>query len=104
MTPMRLLLFSVIALGLVAVFTWSWRKSALPPSPLKETQSDLSQATEPKSPSPPPALPDSIHAIPLPGPERVAAARATRGNVTAQRCRDAGLPYPPRELFFRAFK
>ena len=41
---------------------------------------------------------------PIPGPERIAAARALRQKVIAERCKTAGLPYPPRELFLRAFK
>jgi len=46
----------------------------------------------------------SPEAQPLPGPERIAAARAAHQKAIAQRCLNAGLPYPPRELFLRAFK
>ena len=41
---------------------------------------------------------------PIPGPLRIAAARAARQESIVRRCRDVGLPYPPRELFLRAFK
>ena len=40
----------------------------------------------------------------LPGPARIKAARAARQRSIEQRCKAAGLPYPPRELFLRAFK
>jgi murein L,D-transpeptidase YafK len=36
--------------------------------------------------------------------DRVAAARKARGATIRQRFADAGLAYPPREIFFRAFK
>ena len=38
------------------------------------------------------------------GDDRVAAARTVRGGTIRQRFGDAGLPYPPREVFLRAFK
>jgi hypothetical protein len=40
----------------------------------------------------------------LSGAERVAAARRAKGKAVAQLCADAGIGYPPRELFLRAFK
>ena len=36
--------------------------------------------------------------------DRVAAARKARGEIVRQRFTDAGLAYPPREIFLRAFK
>ena len=36
--------------------------------------------------------------------DRVAAARITRGETVRTRFQKAGLPYPPREIFLRAFK
>lgn len=39
-----------------------------------------------------------------PGPERVAKARAAIEPKVREQCVAAGLPYPPRELFLRAFK
>ena len=36
--------------------------------------------------------------------DRVAAARKSKGDVIRQRFTDTGLPYPPREIFLRAFK
>ena len=40
----------------------------------------------------------------LDGGERVARARAAHGKIIAQKFRDAGLPYPAREIFLRWFK
>ena len=40
----------------------------------------------------------------LSGEERVAQARAAHGNIIAQKFKDAGLPYPAREIFLRWFK
>jgi hypothetical protein len=40
----------------------------------------------------------------LSGAERVAKARALRGPAIRQRFAEAQLPYPPREIFLRAFK
>lgn len=40
----------------------------------------------------------------LPGDERVAHARKSRGDAVRKRLADAGLPCPPREIFLRAFK
>ncbi len=40
----------------------------------------------------------------LTGPERIDLARKARGALIAERCRSAGLPYPPREIFLRALK
>lgn len=40
----------------------------------------------------------------LNGKQRVAQARAMRGKAVAQKFRDAGLPYPAREIFFRWLK
>ncbi len=39
-----------------------------------------------------------------PGEDRVAQARKTRGAIVRERCTALGLPYPPREIFLRAFK
>jgi murein L,D-transpeptidase YafK len=41
---------------------------------------------------------------PTPGEERVAAARAASGEKIAAKVRAAGMAYPPRELFLRAYK
>ena len=38
------------------------------------------------------------------GNDRVAAARTARGGIVRRRFLDAGLAYPPREIFLRAFK
>ncbi len=38
------------------------------------------------------------------GEDRVAAARASRGEIVRERTAALGLPYPPREIFLRAFK
>ncbi len=38
------------------------------------------------------------------GSDRVAAARTARGEIVRRRFVDAGLAYPPREIFLRAFK
>ena len=40
----------------------------------------------------------------LSGEERVARARSAHGKIIAQKFKDAGLPYPARELFLRWFK
>jgi len=40
----------------------------------------------------------------LSGPQRVAQARAAHGKIIAQKFKDAGLPYPAREIFIRWFK
>ena len=40
----------------------------------------------------------------LSGEERLAKARAAHGKIIAQKFKDAGLPYPARELFLRWFK
>ena len=40
----------------------------------------------------------------LSGEERVAKARAAHGKIIAQKFKDAGLPYPAREVFLRWFK
>ena len=40
----------------------------------------------------------------LSGEQRIALARAAHGKIIAQKFRDAGLPYPARELFLRWFK
>lgn len=49
-----------------------------------------------------------VSAIGLPSPasseDRVAAARKLQGELIRRRCADLGLPYPPREIFLRAFK
>jgi len=75
----------LLLLALLSAAVWYWRHSYA-----METQQDTS---------------GTIAAIePIPGPKRIAAARAARGKVIAKRCRDAGLPYPPRELFLRVFK
>ena len=40
----------------------------------------------------------------LPGEQRIALARKSREGVLRRRCAAFGLPYPPREIFLRAFK
>lgn len=40
----------------------------------------------------------------LPGAERVARARKAREEILRAQCQRFGLPYPPREIFLRAFK
>ncbi len=40
----------------------------------------------------------------IPGERRVALARAARTDTILQRCKAVGVPYPPREIFLRAFK
>ena len=40
----------------------------------------------------------------LTGEQRIARARAAHGKIIAQKFKDAGLPYPARELFLRWFK
>ena len=44
------------------------------------------------------------NATALPGEQRVALARKSRGDAVRKRLAEAGLPCPPREIFLRAFK
>ena len=46
----------------------------------------------------------ALNTTTLPGDQRVAATRKSRGDAVRKRIADAGLPYPPREIFLRAFK
>jgi murein L,D-transpeptidase YafK len=46
----------------------------------------------------------SAKAASIPGERRVALARAARTDLILQRCKAVGVPYPPREIFLRAFK
>jgi murein L,D-transpeptidase YafK len=45
-----------------------------------------------------------VMAAAIPGDKRVARAREARGEIVRERCAAIGLPYPPREIFLRAFK
>ncbi len=81
---LRIAAYILIAIGFLA---WYWRQAPAGRAALALTDD-----------------PSASPAQPLPGPERVAAARAARQKTIARRCKDAGLPYPPRELFLRAFK
>ncbi len=40
----------------------------------------------------------------LSGPDRITRARKARGSLIRERCQLAGVSYPPREIFLRAFK
>ena len=46
----------------------------------------------------------ALNSTTLPGEQRVALARKARGDVVRKRLAASGLPYPPREIFLRAFK
>lgn len=77
---------AIAAFLLAAGGAWLWlSRSAL----AERARSGAALAIEPPEP---------------PGPERIARARKLRGEAIAARCREAGLSYPPAELFLRAFK
>jgi murein L,D-transpeptidase YafK len=87
---LRLAAYSLITIGFLA---WYWRQS----SPANRTVGlGLGAAISNGSP-------ESLSLL-LPGPERVASARKARQKTIKQRCKDAGLQYPPHEVFIRAFK
>jgi hypothetical protein len=105
------LLLLILSLALVATAIWLWRPltpmstSAPTPTPLPETSD--AEANSNRKLAAQLAKSSQNRPAPAPAPEiedRVALARTRHGESIRQHCAEAGLNYPPRHLFLRAFK